>query len=181
MFDTQKWTYLPAYSDINKQIWRQKNRYNNWKTGLRDIFVDVMPQMQLNRQMKIENIVSVKICRPDDLEDGTDTGFCYIESNGTDINLITTAIDTTNDIKYYTRGGIDYILFLGNILLSDGVGGTYNLPVGEFFFEIKDSTNTWYSDLFSTRERITLGTLSGGINPNEGNYDIQNQTILNLT
>ena len=67
MYDTQRWVFLPCFTSIEKQVWRQKNRYGNYKNGLREVAVDKIPGMILNRLLVIDPIASVKIAKPNNL------------------------------------------------------------------------------------------------------------------
>ena len=164
--DSHKWLGLPCYSDISKQVWRQLSRLGNWKAGQRELIVDTMTPMQLNRFLDSSKIVSVKLCSPNDLYDPTDLGYCEKVD-------VFSYIDSSDIIYKTSLQGVDSIMFLGNILFS----GSYTLPNGDWFWEITDGASTpnvWYSELFKTNG-YAPGALHTGVNPIE-NEDIPNST-----
>lgn len=132
--DYHKYTFLPVYDSVEKQYWRKQRRYSNWHSDIRLHPKNAMIPIQLQRSMSAATLTYITMKRPD-FTDVTST-------TGTTILEVLPLINAT-DILYRTKEGWDDILILGNKEL------TSDLTKGSYYYEIKDGTNTWYTELFN--------------------------------
>jgi len=114
--------------------------------------------------LTIDSVQSVKLARPNNFNNPEDITYTtQVTSSCAEIDLIGKI--RSGDLIYRTdRNGIDSIIFLGKQTLDDGVGGNYDLPLGIYFFELKDSNYTWYSELFKIVNYSYDNTTGIGVN-----------------
>jgi len=161
MIDNYLKTGLPFYLDKTKQNYRRRWCYDDICTFKLFAPKDRLLPFQIKRTTRIDTITEMNLV-------------CY-NDNGTETDLLA-LLPTPTTLDIETAGGYDWILYYATRDL------TSLIECGDYYIEITDGIQTWYSEIFHVGDFLSGGktAASYGVVGADQQIAINNNDILNF-